>query len=191
VGLIRHLNGELVIVSRTVYTLSVPYAFPFRRIEQARAFPEVTSGVAVTIQTRRSFWRNPIDRLPRRIQVVAYAPGDDALDIGELIARRDDWSRPGTAMADARSRTQRLGPLVPEMVSELSGKTVRIVGTFDLGADFQSDGTLVMSDTNLDQVFPDRRGLTRSQDEVTLGLLRSKASGTTSLRSVRSSPSES
>jgi putative ABC transport system permease protein len=172
VGLIRHLNGELVIVSRTMYTLSVPYAFPYRRIEQARAFPEVTSGVAVTIQTRRSFWRNPLDGLPRRIQVVAYAPGDEALDIGELIARRDDWSRPGTAMADARSRTQRLGPLVPGMVSELSGKTVRIVGTFDLGADFQSDGTLVMSDTNFDQVLPDRRGLTRSQDEVTLGLLR-------------------
>ena len=28
VGLIRHLDGQLMIVSRTVYTLSVPYGFP-------------------------------------------------------------------------------------------------------------------------------------------------------------------
>src|SRR5262249_30922063 len=72
----------------------------------------------------------------------------------------------------ALARTERLGPLANGMVSELSGKTVRILGTFGLGADFQSDGTLVMSDKNLGEVFPDRRGLTRADDEVTVGLLR-------------------
>jgi putative ABC transport system permease protein len=75
-------------------------------------------------------------------------------------------------MADALSRTERLGPLQEGMVSELSGKTVRIVGTFDLGADFQSDGTLVMSDTSLADIFPDLRGLSRGYDDVTVGLLR-------------------
>jgi putative ABC transport system permease protein len=172
VGLIRRFDGQLFIVSRTVYTLSVPFSFSNRRIEQARGFPEVTSGVPIAIETRRSFWRNPVDGLPRPIRVVAYPPREDALDLPAIKERRADWSRPHTAMADALARTERLGPLANGMVSELSGKTVRILGTFGLGADFQSDGTLVMSDKNLGDVFPDRRGLSRGEDQVTVGLLR-------------------
>ena len=172
VGLIRHVDGQLFIVSRTVYTLSVPYGFPRRRIEQAKAFPEVVSGVPITIETRRSFWRDPANGLPRPIRVVAYPPRANALDLPELIDRREDWGRPGRAMADAMSRTERLGPLQAGLVSELSGKTIRIVGMFDLGADFQSDGTLVMSDASLADIFPDLRGSTQGDDEVTVGLLR-------------------
>src|SRR5262249_38179001 len=111
VGLIRHLDGQLMIVSRTVYTLSVPFSFPARRIEQARTFSDVVSAVPVSIETRRSFWRSAGDWLPRPIRVVSYPPGDDALAIGGVIARRDEWANPGTAMADALSRTDRLGPL--------------------------------------------------------------------------------
>ncbi len=172
VDLIRHFDGQLFIVSRTNYTLSVPYSFPSRRIDQARAFEGVAAGVPIAIETRRAFWRNPVGGLPKPIRVVAYSPHDDALDLAALIERRADWGRPGRAMADALSRTERLGPLRAGMVSELSGKTVHIVGTFDLGADFQSDGTLVMSDTSLADIFPDRRGLSQGDDPVNVGLLR-------------------
>jgi putative ABC transport system permease protein len=172
VGLIRHLDGQLMIVSRTVYTLSVPYGFPYRRIEQARAFPEVQEGVPVSIETRRSFWRSVADGLPRPIRVVAYPPAGEAINLPDLRSRREEWGRPGMAMADRRSRTQRLGPLEAGTVSEVSGKTVRILGNFDLGADYQSDGTLVMSDSALADIFPDRRGPSRGDDDVTVGLLR-------------------
>lgn len=172
VGLIRHLDGELMIVSRTVYTLSVPYDFPSRRLEQARSFPEVLDAVPVSIVTRRSFWRSVTDGLPRAIRVVAYPPADDALDLPALHERRHEWGRPGLAMADRRSRTRRLGPMEAGTVSELSGKTVRILGTFELGADYQSDGTLVMSDSTLAGILPDRRGPSRGDDDVTVGVLR-------------------
>src|SRR5262245_7987613 len=144
VGLIRRLDGQLMVVSRTVYTLSVPYGFPYRRIDQARAFPEVEDGVPVSIETRRAFWRRAEDGLPRPIRVVAYPPDSDAIDLPDLRARRREWGRPGIAMADSRSRTGRLGRLEAGTVSELSGKTIRILGTFSLGADYQSDGTLVV-----------------------------------------------
>ncbi len=172
VGLIRHLDGQLMIVSRTVYTLSVPYGFPSRRIDQARAFPEVESGVPVSIETRRSSWRSAADGLPRPIRVVGYPPAADALDIAALKARREEWARPGTAMADRLSRIGRLGPLAPGTVSELTGERIRILGTFELGPDYQSDGTLVVSDATMSRVFPDRRGSTRGDDDVTVGLLR-------------------
>jgi putative ABC transport system permease protein len=172
VSLIRHLDGQLVIVSRTVYTLSVPYSFPRRRLEQARAFADVTGAVPVSIESRRSLWRSMADGLPRPIRVVAFAPADRALDIDETSARREEWDRPGAVLADALSRTSRLGRLEPGTASELSGKRVRIVGNFRLGADFQSDGTLVMSQDTLNQVFPDRVGPAKGDDAVTLGLLR-------------------
>jgi putative ABC transport system permease protein len=172
VGLIRPLDGELMIVSRTVYTLSVPYGFPYRRIEQARSFPEVEDAVPLSIETRRSFWRSTADGLPRPIRVVGYLPASHALDLPALGERRSEWERPGTAMADVRSRTARLGPLETGTTSELSGQSVRIVGTFELGVDYQSDGTLIMSDANLAAIFPDRRGPSRGDDNVTVGLLR-------------------
>ncbi len=173
VGLIRHLDGELMIVSRTVYTLSVPYGFPYRRIEQARAFPEVRaaragarsrrggrSGGAPPTACRGRSASSPIRRTTMRSTSRRSRP------------RRDEWRPPGTAMADRRSRTQRLGPLEAGVVSELSGKTVSILGTFELGADYQSDGTLVMSDSTLADIFPDRRGPSRGDDDVTVGVLR-------------------
>lgn len=172
VGLIRHLDGELMIVSRSVYTLSVPYGFPRRRLEQARGFADVREAVPLSIETRRSLWRSAADHLPRPIRVVGYAPGDRVLDLPELNRHRDEWSRPGTAMADRRSRVNRLGPLDAGTVSELSGKTVRIVGTFELGVDYQSDGTLVMSAANLATIFPDRRADSAGDDDVTIGVLR-------------------
>jgi putative ABC transport system permease protein len=174
VEMIREFDGELVIVSRSVYTLAVPYTFPYRRLEQAKAFAEVTEAVPVSIETLRTSWRNVTSGVPRPIRVVAYPPELDALANAAIVARRDEWAAPGTVMADALSRTERLGPMVTGGVSELSGKTVRIVGQFALGADFQNDGTLVMSDRNLDRIFPDLRGASRGDDKVTVGLLRLK-----------------
>ena len=69
------------------------------------------------------------------------------------------------AMADRRSRLQRLGPLAAGTASELSGRSVRILATFDLGVDYQSDGTLVMSDATLGDIFPDRRGASKGDDD--------------------------
>ena len=42
VNVIERLDGQIVILSRTLYTLAVPYHFPYRRLIQAKAFPEVS-----------------------------------------------------------------------------------------------------------------------------------------------------
>jgi putative ABC transport system permease protein len=128
--------------------------------------------VPIAIETMRSTWRNLETGLPRPIRVVAYPPELDALANPALIQHKSEWSAPGTVMADALSRTARLGSMEPGAQSELSGKSVKIVGKFELGADFQNDGTLVMSDRNLDTIFPDRRGASRGDDKVNVGLVR-------------------
>ena len=60
---------------------------------------------------------------------------------GGPAARR--LGRPDAALADVRSKATLYGPLRAGTVSELSGKRLRIVGTFTLGTDFRNNGTLV------------------------------------------------
>src|SRR5262249_8250747 len=60
-------------------------------------------------------------------------------------------------MADVLSKPGRYGDLARIPASELSGRWVEVVGTFVLGTDFQSDGTLVMSAESFFSAFPDRR----------------------------------
>jgi putative ABC transport system permease protein len=171
VAVIRHLDGELFLVSPTLYSLANPRPFPARRLEQARAFEDVSWGGRVYIETQRARWRSPVDGLPHRIRVVAYPPEDDTLDLDALRGARDGWSRPDTAMADVLSKPGKLGRFATPTSSELSGRRVQVVGTFALGTDFQNDGTLVMSEDNFLSVFPDRR----SGVAINVGVLRVRA----------------
>ena len=41
VNVIERLNGQIVILNRTLYTLAIPYQFPYRRLIQAREVADV------------------------------------------------------------------------------------------------------------------------------------------------------
>jgi putative ABC transport system permease protein len=172
VNVIERFDGQIVLVSRTLYTLSVPYSFPLQRIVQARNFPEVTDASPVYVVARTGYWRNPESRSLERICVVGYPPEDDVLDLPELRENREAWSRPDTAMADALSKSDRFGDFEAGQVSELSGRRIEIVGTFELGANVQSNGNLVMSDRNMMKYFPELGGPSLVDRKVTVGVLR-------------------
>ncbi len=175
VGLIRRFDGEIFLVGRTIYTLSIPQPFPRIRLEQAKSFDGVNAGFPVLIETRRPRWRNLQDGLLHRIQAIGCNPRDHVFLIESLNENTELWRRPRTAMADNRSRTKKLGPLSPGLVSELSGRTIEIVGEFSLGPDFQNDGTLVMSEANFLSIFPDRRGGSPSSQPIDVGVLQTKS----------------
>jgi putative ABC transport system permease protein len=157
VAVVRSLDGDLFLVHRLLYTLAVPQPFAHGWLEQARSFDDVTWAGPFYVEMRRARWRNPVDRIPRRIRVLAYPPADETLAIEPLRRDRALWERPDTVMADVLSKAGRYGPMARLGSSELSGRRVTVVGTFALGTDFESDGTLVMSEENFVSVFPDRR----------------------------------
>ena len=101
VNVIERFDGQMVLVSRTLYTLSVPYSFPMRRIVQAQNLPDVVGASPVYVVARTGYWRGPETGKLERICVVGYPPEDDVLDVPELKENREAWSRPDTAMADA------------------------------------------------------------------------------------------
>ena len=142
VAVVRSLDGDLFLIHRLLYTLAVPQPIAHGRLEQARSFDEVTWAGPFYVEVRRARWRNP---------------ADETLAIEPLRRDRALWERPDTVMADVLSKAGRYGPMERVGSSELSGRRVMVVGTFALGTDFESDGTLVMSEENFLSVFPDRR----------------------------------
>ena len=59
VNVIERLDGQVVIVSRTLYTLSVPYRFPLPAARsRPRAHPDVVDASPVYVVTRFGYWRN-------------------------------------------------------------------------------------------------------------------------------------
>lgn len=172
VNVIERLDGQIVLVSRTLYTLAVPYHFPYRRLIQAKQFPEVTDASPVYVETRRGYWRDLRDGSHNRICVVGVPLEDDVLDFGAVKGDRRALAEPDTALGDALSRTDSFGKFAPGQVSELSGHTIKIVGTCELGINAQSNGNLIMSDRNFLKVFPEHAGPSEAENAVTVGVLR-------------------
>ncbi len=172
VNVIERLDGQIVILGRTLYTLAIPYNFPLRRMIQAKGVPDVVDASPVYVVTRFGYWRQPSDGSLDRICVIGVAPGDDVLNLDEVKQNRVRLGEPDTALADALSRSSRFGEFAAGQVSELSGHTIRIIGLFKLGINSQSNGNLIMSDRNLLRIFPDLAGREEGDQRVTIGVLR-------------------
>src|SRR3954449_12222169 len=173
-ALIAHLDGELFVTNRMRYMISHPAPFPRRRLVQALDADGVRAASPVYIDAELSKWRNPATGISRRIRVVAYPPRDDVLDLAAVRSQRDAWDRPDVALADERSKAALYGPLRAGTVSELQGKRLRIAGTFALGTDFRSNGTLLLSEQNMLAYYPERRGGSWGETAVDVGVLRTR-----------------
>lgn len=148
VAVITCLDADLFLTAPTRYALSEPMPFPRRRLELVSGAPGVRQTCPLYLVADRTRWRNPLTGLTRRIRVVAFRPADDLIANASVREQRELWDRPDSALADDRSKSLFYGPLRPGTVSELMGRRLRIVGTFQLGTDFRSNGTLVMSEQN-------------------------------------------
>lgn len=173
-ALIAHLDGELFITNRMRYMVSHPAPFPRRRLLQALSVDGVRAASPLYIDAEQSAWRNPLTGISRRIRVVAFPPRDDLLDLAAIRAQRDAWDRPELALADDRSKTSLYGPFRVGTTSELQGKRLRIGGTFSLGTDFRSNGTLLLSEQNMLAYYPERRGGSWGETAIDVGVVRTR-----------------
>jgi putative ABC transport system permease protein len=176
VAVIDRLDGQLFLVNRTRYMLTTPAAFPKRRLEKVLGFDGVISANPFYVDVRETTkWRNPASGLGRRIRVLAYPPAADLLDLPEIRAQRAAWDRPEAALADKRSKADLYGKFEPGEVSELRSRRIRVAGLFDLGTDFRSNGTLLMSEANFLNYFPERRIGREDDPIVDVGVIRLRA----------------
>ncbi len=179
------LAADLVVLSPGRQMVGGPETFPRRRLTQAAAVPGVREawplflGFAPLRDTAGDERRRSPNRL---VRVIGLDPGAGLLAVPELdpgdgrfLGRR--LVEPGAAIFDRRARPGKpgetvFGRLADGVTTELAGRRLTLVGGFDLGADFTSDGTLVVStDTFADLL---RRPYTPGDPlaEVDFGLVR-------------------
>jgi putative ABC transport system permease protein len=167
--LVGKLDADLVITSLSKRRFGFEEPFARRRLEQARAVPGV---VAVSpIYLAFSEWKNPETRELSKIRVIGVQPDYRAITgiglegIGSALHEQD------AGLIDIRSKPV-FGPRKAGIQSELGGRRIRIIGTFSLGTDFDSDGSLIVSEANFLKFFPGHRTVDSQLGRVELGLVR-------------------
>ena len=185
--LLRALNADLVMVSPGRPALLFPDGFSRRRLDQARAVDGVRSADPVYIEYQvgevRHTAADPADRSPnRRLRVVGVGPAAGVLNLPGLDPGAWDRLRtPGTGLFDRRSRPAAdptapgetvYGPLAVGGTTELAGRRLELVGGFDLGFDFSTEGSLVISDRTFLQYLREPFAPSAPLAQVDLGAVR-------------------
>jgi putative ABC transport system permease protein len=161
--LLERLNGELVLVNPNKASLLFREGVNRRRLEQAREVEGVAGVHAVYAEYQLGNLRHTADdprarTQTRRVRVVGVDPNSGALNLPGVPAA--DWEKlnvPGTALYDRKSRAHPdqenhpgesvFGKLADGVQTELASRAITLVGSgFELGFDFGTDGTLIVSD---------------------------------------------
>jgi putative ABC transport system permease protein len=158
VELLRQCNGDLVMVSKSTYTLAIRETFSAGRLAQAHGVPGVKAAFPLYFESTNALWRDTENRdydKPRThpIRVIAFDPAYDAFKNPEIEAQRRLLRRHNAVLLDRRSKED-YGKRQAPLSRELARKHIEVVGTFALGADFTTDGNLMMSAETFTRIFP-------------------------------------
>lgn len=176
VELPSRFNADLILSARTRVPMAGPQTFPRRLLESARAVPGVESVATLRWEAERARWR-AVDpgsgrATLRRIRLVAFEPGRDVLLRTPEVARAIGmFGRPDAVLFDVRSKGT-FGHPRPGDRGELNRRPVDVIGTFALGTDFISDGTVLTNEQTYRALFPYTASGRPSADEIDFGLIR-------------------
>ncbi len=165
-AVIRGLDGDIVLQSVHKYQFATREPFPRTDLDKARDQPGVASARALYADWFDFFWKNPIDGKIFLVRAFGFEPDAPVFTYADVNAARDKLKEPNTVLVDRRAR-RFLGMDSGATEAELNGTKVKIVGGFVLGPDFQSDGTVVMSDRTF-------ASLLRGPPGVDVGVLKVK-----------------
>jgi putative ABC transport system permease protein len=102
---------------------------------------------------------------------LAFDPAQPVFLFPQVAAHLSELQQPDTALFDERSR-RFFGSAGAGTVTELARRQVRVVGTFSLGPDFTTDGTVIMSDRNFLKFFPPSRIAEGALADVEFGIVK-------------------
>ena len=141
---IRGLDGDILIQSSHKYAFATRDPFPATDLDTARKVPGVASASPLYADWFDFFWKNAIDGKIFLVRAFGFDPDQPVFLYSDVNANRERLKEANTVLVDRRAR-RFLGMNSGATESEINGTKVKIVGSFALGPDFQSDGTVVMS----------------------------------------------
>jgi len=184
-----HLNADLVLINPARPSLLFRQTFSRARLDQALGVPGVASAQAIYVDHDLGHLRNTnadpkLRGKSRRLRVIGLDPGGRAIDLPNLDP--GSWEKlrtPNTALYDRKSRPAEqphtpgetaFGPFTPGIKTELSGREITLVGGFDLGFDFGTDGTIVLNENTFARILREPYTTGDPLDDVDLGVVRLK-----------------
>lgn len=167
--LIESMNADLIMVATLKDALNSVQPFPRQRLTAALKC-EGVSDVYPVYMAPIGNWKEAGRRI-HSVSVIGFDPETPAFEFEGADSLRRALTKPHTAIADRRSRRFITG-LTTGSVAELNGRSLRIVGEFELGPDFVVDGRLMMSDRNFVRYFPDPVTGRRDLNPIEFGLIR-------------------
>ncbi|HEX2135659.1 MAG TPA: ABC transporter permease DevC [Microvirga sp.] len=162
VGSIRlpydQMSADLLISASDMNTLADGSPLPRQRMFEALSVNGVAK--ATPLYYGKVEWKQP-DGTIRNLDVFGIDPSAETFRNPAINARLSELSLADVALIDSRTRN------VPEdlfagiaagrpYVFELKGRTITVVGTFEIGGGFAADGYLVVSDQTFLRLFPQR-----------------------------------
>jgi len=144
-AVIRQLDGDLFVLSATKYRFSAKDPFSRRTLYDAAGVRGVASARPLYGEWQGFLWKNPREDKIYLVQAFAFDPDQPVFRMPQVNAKREALKEADTVLVD-RSARPFLGMASGALQTELARTEVRIVGTFSLGPDFASDGTVIMSD---------------------------------------------
>ncbi len=144
-AVIRSLDGDILLQSVHKYQFATRDPFPRADLDKAREVSGVASARALYADWFDFFWKNPVDGKVFLVRAFGFDPDAPVFSFADVNMSRDKLKEPNSVLVDRRAR-RFLGMDSGATEAELNGTKVKIVGGFALGPDFQSDGTVIMSD---------------------------------------------
>ncbi len=151
------LAADLVMIDPRYNVIVRPTQFPDRRLQQARAFPDVESVAPMHLGVGQ--WKNPEDASTREIFVIGVDPTRQVFTPAALADLSRSVRYPDVMFFDEASRPE-FGPIAATLHSgqtvttELNRRQIDVEGLFTLGTSFGIDATLITSDLNFRRAFP-------------------------------------
>jgi putative ABC transport system permease protein len=141
---IRGLDGDLLIQSVHKYQFATRDPFPAAELNAAGNVPGVASARPLYADWFDFFWKNPTDGQVFLVRAFGFDPDEPVFLFPDVNANREKLKDANTVLVDRRAR-RFLGLDTGASETEINGMKIKIVGSFVLGPDFVSDGTVIVS----------------------------------------------
>lgn len=144
-GMVRQLDGDLFVMRASKYRFGSEDPFAARDLDPARGAAGVASVTPLYATWQRFFWKDPDSDKSYLIQAFAFDPAHPPFLLDEIRAESDRLKDTDSLLVDRRARPF-LGMSSDLREAELNGRKMKVVGSFALGPDFMTNGTVMMSD---------------------------------------------
>jgi putative ABC transport system permease protein len=168
---VDQLDADLLIVNADKEAVIPLQPFPRRRLFQVRGQPGVAAAYGLRLEEMHSFLKNDRDGHQYPIMILGFDPAEPVFLIPEVRAAARLLTVADTVLVDSRAKDF-YGDRRAGYEAEISGRRMRIVGTYPLGPDFRVDGTAIVSERTFLNLFPDPRTGETLPDRIEFGLVK-------------------